>query len=95
MKTFLLIVLQLAASGSDAYFTHKQLASRGVEFDPIARPFVRTTTGQVAYFGSTAAISIAVPYELRKHRHERLADLASIAAIADSATGAAQSAIHQ
>jgi hypothetical protein len=93
--TLLLIALQLASNGSDAYFTGRSLSSGGYyERDPIAKPFVTTTRGRVSYFSATASLSIAVPWYMRRHGKRRLAELGSLATIADSTTGAWQSAHH-
>ena len=94
MKTALLIALQLAASGSDAYFTHRAINPRYHEHNPIARPFVKTTAWQVSYFSAGAAIKITIPILLRKRHHPKLADTLAIAGIADNAVAAAYSATH-
>jgi hypothetical protein len=95
VKTFLLIALQLAASGSDAYFTHRnQSMPRHYENNPVAAPFVHSTRGQVAFFASGAAARIVVPTLLRKHWHPRLADAFAIEGIAENAAGAGFSATH-
>jgi len=105
--TILMIILQLASSGADAYKTHQTLALhvtrceavhgreqlcwtavQGVERNPFVRPFVRTTAGQVAFFGTTASLKVALPIGLRKHGHRKLAAIAEWAGIADSAEGA-------
>lgn len=95
MRTTVLIILQLAASGADAFYTN-----RGMDFpqfhehDPIAKPFIKTTPDRIAYFSVTAAIPIVGTHLLRKHHHEKLADGLAVAFIADSATGAASTATH-
>lgn len=95
MKTALLIILQLAASGSDAYFTNRNAHGPGFyELNPIARPFVRSQRTLAAYFATGAAVKIAVPIMLRKHHHQRLADAIAIAGIADNAGAATFSATH-
>ena len=80
----LMIVLQLAASGGDAWTTHRGIALGAPERNPIARPFVRSTTGQVAFFGGGAALKIAVPFVLRRKSHPHAAMFAEWAGIADS-----------
>lgn len=92
MKTALLIVLQLAASGSDAYFTHRNL-EHGREDNPIVRPFVGNTSKQVIYFSSMAAMKIVIPHLVRK-KHSRMADVMAVAGIADNTEAAAWSATH-
>lgn len=92
--TILLIVLQLAATGADAYYTNRNWESAGHphEINPIARPFVSTRGGRIAYFSATAALKIALPLELRKHGHPKLATVAAVLGIADNAEAAAVSA---
>jgi hypothetical protein len=95
MKTAILIVLQLAASGSDAYFTHRDhLYRRFYETNPIARPFVGSTRGQILYFGSGAAMKISVAHVLRTHGHTKFAEAFALSGIADNSIAAAYSATH-
>jgi hypothetical protein len=85
----LLMLLQLASSGADAFYTERAFHQwRPVEQNPIARPFVQTRGGRVAYFSVTAGLKIAVPIELRRHHHEKLATAFAVAGIADSAGAA-------
>jgi hypothetical protein len=97
MKTALLIVLQLAASGSDAYFTNRGAQSGGIfrEHNPFARPFVHSTKGCVVFFSSEALAGILVPHELRKHHHAKLAMAYSLGSIASNVEGAAFTGTHQ
>jgi hypothetical protein len=91
----LLIVLQLAASGSDAYFTHRNLTRPGFyEHDPIARPFVRDTPHLVGYFSADAAVKIGTAELLRKFHHRRISAIVSVGGITDSAYFASYSATH-
>ena len=95
MKTILLIALQLAASGSDAYFTHRnQLLPRHYENNPIAAPFVHSTRGQVIFFGSWTGGRIAAQMLLKKRHHLQLSDSVALWGIADNTFGAAFSATH-
>lgn len=92
----LMIVLQLASSGADAYYTHHSIAvsTRFSEHNPVARPFVYSTSGQIGYFSATAGIKIAVPFALRRQHHAKLAEAFAIAGIADNASCAAFTATH-
>ena len=95
MKTALLIIMQLAASGSDAYYTHRCMQFPvHSEKNPIARQFVGSTSGQVFYFSAGAALKIVGAYWLRKHHHQKWADVAAVTGVADSAGGALYSATH-
>lgn len=87
MKTFL-IVLQLMATGSDAYFTRRNADHVGFfELDPIVRPFTKSNAGTVAFFGTEAGLAIYLPHLLRKHGHNKLANELAIAGIANSSVG--------
>ena len=72
MKTWLMLVaLQLGASGTDAFYTHQ--ANPRYEQNPIAKPFMGSTAGQVAFFGGGAALRIGLSYALHK-KHPKIAD---------------------
>ncbi len=94
MKTqLLLIVLQLVASGSDAYYTNFNLhRPGGYEHNPVVRPFVGSTESLVPYFSVMAGVHIGVPILLRRHHHKRLARLIELEGIADNSEGAIWSA---
>jgi hypothetical protein len=96
MSTHILaIVLQLAASGADAYYTHRVVIDHhGTEANPIARPFMHSTGSEVAYFATTAGLKIALPPLLRRHHHNKLANIAAAAGIADNAEAATYTAMH-
>lgn len=95
MKTLLLIALQLGASGSDAYFTHRnQQGFRPSEMNPLAAPFVHSTRGQVLFFSTGAAVHIGGSILLRKHHHEKLGDAWAVYGIASNTFGATYSATH-
>ena len=95
MKSAILIVLQLAAAGSDAYFTHRnQSMPRHYENNPIAAPFIGSTHGQVIYFSAWAGGRIILERILVRHHHPKWAKAVAIEAIADNGLGAAWSATH-
>lgn len=95
MKGILFIVLQLASSGSDAYFTNRSAQTKHFqELNPIARPFVNSPKTLVPYFALGAGTKIALPIILRRRHHERLADAFALAGIADNATGAFYTSTH-
>ena len=93
MRT-LIILLQLAACGSDDFYTHRNIAAHLSELNPIAKPFVFSTRGQVAYFAGTAGIKILIPVALRRYHHRKLAWASAGGMIADNAGCAAYSATH-
>lgn len=94
MKTILLLVaLQLAASGSDAYLTDRnQRRTVHHEDDPLAQPFMRSTAGRVAFFSAGAGAQIAFPLYLQHKGHNRLALAAALGGVVDNASGAVVSA---
>ena len=85
MKTaILLTILQLSVAGGDAWNTHRNLQT-GKEMNPVARPFVSTTSRQIAYFSVTTGIKLVIPH-LLKPKHPKLARNMQILGIADNAT---------
>lgn len=84
-KAMLLILLQLAASAGDAYTTHKGLEGRHFERNPIARPFMQSTAGQVAFFSAETGIKISLVAVLRHKHHNHLADGLAIYGIGENA----------
>lgn len=91
----LILLLQLSATGNDAYWTDRNLQQCShCEYDPIARPFVKNRAGLVAYFSASAAVKIAVPYELRKHHHGKIARVLEVYGIGDSVYGGTISAVR-
>lgn len=94
-KRLLLLALQLAASGSDAYFTHRnQELPRHYEMNPVARPFIGSTPGLAGYFTAEATAKIVLAHEFRIHHHPALADASASLGIADNVFGATYSATH-
>lgn len=94
-KHLLMIVLQLASSGADAYLTNRSLQVPGShEVNPLARVFVTHGPASVAaYFSAQTAGKLILPWELRRHGHSKLAQIAEVAGIADNAAGAAGSVV--
>jgi hypothetical protein len=92
-KTLLLLAMQLAASGADAYYTDRNAQYNDFrEFNPIAQSCVRSRGARIAYFSATAGIKIAAPRWLRHRHHDRLAQWTEIGGIVDSAASASISA---
>jgi|SRR5271165_7405614 len=88
----LLAVVQLAASGADAYYTNRNMQrNHGVELDPLERPFVHNPASLTALFATEAAGTIYSAYWLRKHDHAKMADAGAAGLIASHAYGAAYS----
>jgi hypothetical protein len=92
MKTLVLILAQLAASGSDAYFTDRNMHQRQfVEYDPIAKPFTHSRPAFIAASSFGCGVEIVMPRLLHK-RNPRLSLLMSGTGIAASGFGAITSA---
>jgi|HubBroStandDraft_1064217.scaffolds.fasta_scaffold314239_1 hypothetical protein len=84
-----LAVVQLAATGADAYYTNRNIQRyHGEELDPIERPFVHNPATLTALFATEAAGTIYSSYWLRKHDHGRMADAGALSLIASHAYGA-------
>jgi len=94
MKT-LLILLALAANGTDAYYTNRNINNRGfMERDPIARPFTRNTAWCAASNGVNIGAVLYAAHKLRRHGQDRWADALLAADISGHTYGAAESAVH-
>lgn len=93
MKTFL-ILLQLAASGTDAQLTDRNVFGGRPyhELNPIARPFFHSRAGMVTYFSLETGVKLGVPALLRHCGHRKVATGIQVWGIGDSAFGAAYSA---
>jgi hypothetical protein len=92
-KEFLADATIVAATGADFYFTN-QLYHHGFrpeESNPIARPFVGTLGGRIAYFAAESATKIAIAHLLHKH-HRKLELFERSWAVGDSVYGAVTSA---
>lgn len=89
-----LLLLMLASTASDAYYTHRNLLA-GHEFNPIVRPFVGSTHSQVLFFSANMGIAITASQLLSKHHHRRLGKAVLIEEIASHTDGAIYSATHQ
>ena len=93
MKTILLIALELAASGSDAYFTHRNLTTFPFrEHNPIMQPFVRNTPSMVITFAASSGGFIFSEHWLRRHGKGKFADTLAAGDISAHIWGAAYSA---
>jgi hypothetical protein len=68
-STIALVALDGAAKAADSFATRENIANGGVEYDPLARPFVRTAGAQVASMGALFGAEIATAYLLHRARH--------------------------
>jgi len=91
-KRLLIVVLQLAAMGADAWRTDvDQSLPYHRESDPVARPFVGSRAGRVGFFGAQAGLELALPWALRRRGHNKMAAATEWAWTASAAYGAASS----
>jgi hypothetical protein len=94
MKSLLLVLAQLAASGSDAYFTDRNMHDKIFkEYDPIAKPFLVNRPSLVASCSLETAAEILMPRILRKH-HSKLSNALSLASVSGHTFGAIESSRH-
>jgi hypothetical protein len=70
--TIALVALDGAAKALDCYATRKNIDGGGVEYDPLARPFVHTAGVQVASMAALFGAEIIGAYLLHRRRHELL-----------------------
>ncbi|MFZ0563459.1 MAG: hypothetical protein WBX02_09800 [Terriglobales bacterium] len=70
VPTIALVALDGAAKAADCYATRKNIDGGGMEYDPIARPFVHTAGVQVASMTALFGAEIVSAYLLHRRRHE-------------------------
>ncbi len=68
-STIALVALDGAAKAADSFATRENIANGGVEYNPLARPFVRTAGVQVVSMGALFGAEIATAYLLHRARH--------------------------
>jgi hypothetical protein len=94
-STIALVALDGAAKAVDCYATRKNIDGGGVEYDPLARPFVHTAGVQVAAMAALFGAEVVGAYMLHWKRH----DMAGHAVLAGGALmnglGAAFSIKHR
>lgn len=84
-----------AAKAFDGAATGRVMSGPGaVEHDPIARPFVTNTPGQIAYFSASLAGDIAISYLFHKTGHHKLEKVVMLIGIGNSAACAGYSSTH-
>jgi hypothetical protein len=68
-STIALVALDGAAKAADSFATRENIDNGGQEYNPLARPFVRTAGAQVATMSALFGAEIATAYLLHKGRH--------------------------
>jgi hypothetical protein len=74
-STIALVTLDGAAKAADGYITRRNIAGGGLEYDPLARPFVHTTGVQVVATGAMFGAEIAAAYLFHRRRHDNIGHL--------------------
>lgn len=68
-STIALVALDGAAKAADSFATRENIDNGGQEYNPLARPFVRSAGVQVATMSVLFGAEIATAYLLHKARH--------------------------
>jgi hypothetical protein len=68
-STIALVALDGAAKAADSFATRENIDNGGVEYNPLARPLVRTAGAQVATMGALFGAEIATAYFLHRAHH--------------------------
>jgi hypothetical protein len=68
--TIALVALDGATKAADCYATRRNIDGGGVEYDPLARPFVHTAGVQAASMAALFGAEIAGSYLLHRRRHD-------------------------
>ena len=90
-STIALVALDGAAKTADSFATRENIAGGGLEYDPVARPFVHTTAVQVVATAALFGAEIAGAYLLHKRDHNYAARGVLIAGAVANGLGAATS----
>ena len=95
-RHLLVVVLQLATIGNDAYWTNvNRQRANFQEHNPLIQPFSHTQNGIALYFAGNALARLAVPAILRHKGHNRIAELGEWEGIADHGVNGTVSAIER
>jgi hypothetical protein len=93
--TAALVTLDGAAKAADSFATRENLDGGGMEYDPLARPFVHTPPVQVAATAALFGAEIVAAYLLHKRHHDNLGHAVLVAGAAMNGLGAASSFKHR
>ena len=93
--TVLLVILQLAAVGNDAYWTdHNLHGMHFVEHNPLAVPFVKNRPELITTMSLSAAAQVIVPRLLRKRHHNHFARFVELTTLSGDVYGGVSSAVR-
>lgn len=95
LPTIALIAVDGAAKTADSYFTRKNIAGGGDEYNPLARPFVHTAGVQAASMAAMFGAEVAAAYFLHRRRHENLGRAVLAVGTVTNGLGAAASFKHR
>jgi hypothetical protein len=90
-STISLIAIDGAAKAADSLATRQNIDGGGEEHDPMARPFVHTTSLQVSSMAALFGAELTCAYLLHKRRHDNLGHLILAAGAVMNGLGAATS----
>ena len=93
--TIALVVLDGAAKATDSYITRRNIDGGGEEYNPMARPFVRTTPVQVAFTAALFGAEVATAYMLHRRHHDNVGRAVLAGGVVINAVGAASSFNHR
>jgi hypothetical protein len=94
-STITLVALDGAAKTADSFFTRKNIFGGGVEYNPLARPFVHTAGVQVVSMAAMFGAEVATAYFLHRRTHHVLGNAVLISGAIINGLGAAASYKHR
>jgi hypothetical protein len=86
-----LVTLDGAAKAADSFATRKNMDGGGEEYNPVARPFVRTPVVQVAATAALFGAEVAAAYVLHRRHHDNIGRAILVAGATMNGLGAASS----
>ena len=94
-STIALVALDGAAKATDSYITRRNIDDGGEEYDPMARPFVRTIPVQIAATAALFGAEVATAYMLHRRHHHNVARTVLVGGVVMNGLGAASSFKHR
>jgi hypothetical protein len=93
--TIALVALDGAAKATDSYITRRNIDGGGEEYNPMARPFVHTTTVQVAATAALFGAEVATAYMLHRRHHDNVGRAVLLGGVVMNGLGATSSFRHR
>jgi hypothetical protein len=93
--TTALVALDGAAKAADSFATRHNIDGGGEEYNPVARPFVRTPLVQVAATAALFGAEIATAYVLHRKHHDNLGHAVLVGGATMNGLGAVSSFRHR